>query len=344
MSCPFRGVLGLGGGAPATDAPAPAAACPFSGRVSEAEATPASSDAGAAPAKATCPLGFTSSASRAGALGQHACPRCRAYLFDAVELDPCGHVLCLECAAPSESCLVCGRDVSSRPPAAARQASADAALAAETASTPEAMLTAALASASGGAPRAALARARAAAAAEPDAGKRAALAGLVGDFHKKIGDMDAAAAAYEGAVALFEGGSGDADRANPSAAHAATVSLTKLGDVRYEQGGPAAALPLYERALGGRLAAAGLGGADAAAVASAPPPEPTTAGAWVDAGVAAAKVADAASGTGAGVRAASAGALAAALLAAARAPAAAAGAGTAVRASRLASFLEGGGA
>ena len=337
--CPFRALLGF-----APSFSAPAGACPFSGGGGAAPA--------AAPPGATCPLGYTSSSPP---LTLHSCVRCKGILYDATRIAACGHIFCGPCVRPSSLCLLCGASVSDGVTADAEaQAAADAALEAAAASAPdpaEAWLAAALTSAAGGAHEAALARlARAAQALPGDATvARAAVAGVQGDLLAKAGQADAAQAAYEAAVALFDDASSSPSPLPPDAAHALAVSLGKLGDALWVRSdgdsGPAAARPHYERALRVRLAsAAALASCDAGTAATADPlppaPDAATAAAWTDVGLSAAKLADADAAARDGEGAGRGFALAARALAAARAAADAAGSATAARAARLASFLE----
>ena len=411
--CPFRGVMqrvGISPHEPASGAgagqTAPPGVCPFSGAKSSGgdDASP-STTATELPSTSTgCPLGFGRSRPGGPPLSRLHCPRCKSLFHDCVLLG-CGHRFCASCClgggeeaeGDRGSCLACGADVTSRRSDEESQSLADAALEdaalADAEGQSRAWLRAAMSSAAGGNHAAALARSvRAAAALEEEllaassssssaaaAARRAAVTGVIGDSHRALGDLGAAAERYEGAVAVLEGAlsaeeaskAASSSSASPSSSssrelreltRALTVTLNKLGDLRYSSASAAEARPLYARALRERLRAAGVGeeqaseaasilsgSAPAAAVAIPPAGEgdAETASDLIDAGLSAAKVADAdaaaagGGGEGAGAEAAARGLrLAAALLAAGAAGAAAAGGPLAARAERLRAFLE----
>ena len=226
----------------------------------------------------------------------------------------------------------------------------------------------------------------AAAAAAAAAARRAAVSGVIGDSHRSLGDLKSAAERYEGAVAVLEkaladssppSGEGEdsaaaasaSDSASPSRrelTRALTVTLNKLGDLLYSLASAKEARPLYARALSERLSTAGVSEEQAREASSssssssspsslAIPPasedDAERASDLVDAGLSAAKVADAdaaAAAAGKGTEAAAAAEaaekglrLAAALLAAGAAGAATAEGPVAARAERLRVFLEG---
>ena len=415
--------------------------CPFSGAKSsigrdEASSGPPSTST-AAPAGGVCPLGFGRSEPGGPPLSRLHCPRCKSLFHDCVLLG-CGHRFCASCVGGGGEragegggggggggggdCLACGADIASRRPDAEAQALADAALEdaarADSEGEAQAWLRAAMSSAAGGNHAAALARAaRAAAALEEEllasppssssdaattAVRRAAVSGVIGDSHRSLGNLGAAAEKYQGAVAVLEGalsaerslegggGGGGGGGENPAASsspplslslreltRALTVTLNKLGDLLYLSASAAEARPLYARALRERLLVAGAGAARAGGAGPAPSSSPPSAAAaaaaaaaaippagegdaerasdLIDAGLSAAKVADAdaaaaAAGGGGGEEGGAAAAaaaavagglrLAAALLAAGAAGAAAAGGPLAARAERLRAFLE----
>ena len=442
--CPFRGVMQRVGLSPRDPADAkegnaatPPGVCPFSGAKSgggdaSMASEPSTSTAPGSGGGGVCPLGFGRSKPGGPPLSRLHCPRCKSLFHDCVLLG-CGHRFCASCLGgkATDCCLVCGADVSSRLPDAESQALADAALEdaarADREGQAQAWLRAAMSSAAGGNHAAALARAeRAAAALEEEllascpssssassshspssaAARRAAVSGVIGDSHRSLGDLEAAAVRYEGAVAVLEGAlaeaskvgegggggekRGDGEGGNPPSdpssssasasppsssssslrelTRALTVTLNKLGDLRYSSASATEARPLYARALRERLAAAGVGEEQAARAASSgsgssASPSPSSAAIppasegdaerasdLIDAGLSAAKVADAdaaAAGEGGGeegaalAEAAERGLrLAAALLAAGAAGAAAAGGPLAARAERRRAFLE----
>ena len=215
------------------------------------------------------------------------------------------------------------------------------------------------------------------------AARRAAVSGIIGDSHRSLGELKAATERYEGAVAVLEraledlvspsspkeGGGGENSTSSSSSrrelTRALTVTLNKLGDLLYSTASAKEARPFYARALRERLSTAGVteeqareaasssstssSSSSSSSITPASEDDAERASDLVDAGLSAAKVADAdaaAEGEGGEQEEAAARAeaerglrLAAALLAAGARGAAAAGGPLAARAERLRAFL-----
>ncbi|KAF8073192.1 NCA1 [Scenedesmus sp. PABB004] len=280
-TCPFSGAAAAPGGG--TDG----GGCPFAGAAAAAQAQQQrqqAAQAGAEPApRAVCPLGFGSS--RGPQLSSLHCPLCKALLHDACAA-PCGHAFCRACIARARDCPVCGADVdhAALQPNAELTGMVDTFL--DTHSRSPQLVAAAqvdlgplpddsagsffmahgLRSLAGGNAHAALHRFERARAALLDAGATAPPPGAVGaacqlaaacgclaDCHRRLGDDAAAAALLGEAAAAVEGFADD----DGEAAHALSVSLNKLGDLRYSQQALPAAAGLYRRALALREARCG---------------------------------------------------------------------------------------
>ncbi|KAL0724900.1 hypothetical protein Bca4012_039499 [Brassica carinata] len=95
-ACPFS---------KAADASAPSKGCPVNeGRLSKED----SADSATVPAK--CPFGYDSQTFK---LGPFSCMLCQSLLFDSTRCVPCTHVFCKACLARFKDCPLCGADIES---------------------------------------------------------------------------------------------------------------------------------------------------------------------------------------------------------------------------------------
>jgi len=237
-----------------------ASGCPYATALAAQQA----SEAAAAPSGG-CPLGFSAGGggARGGALSALDCPVCRAMVYQPVR-SKCGHKFCAACLSRFRDCPVCGADVApgEAAPDAELAATADAFAAAHrdvplpggaaggAAALAEAGGSAAAAfwlhlglrSMAGGnfdaaACRLALALAElrapppgdAAAAGAEAACRLGAVQGALGDARRRMGDDEAALAAYVGSAEELR----PYAAADTEAAHALSVSLNKIGDLHY---------------------------------------------------------------------------------------------------------------
>ncbi|KAF8093718.1 hypothetical protein N665_0379s0012 [Sinapis alba] len=88
-----------------SDASAPSKGCPVNeGRLSKEDST----DSATVPAK--CPFGYDSQTFK---LGPFSCMLCQSLLFDSTRCVPCTHVFCKACLARFKDCPLCGADIES---------------------------------------------------------------------------------------------------------------------------------------------------------------------------------------------------------------------------------------
>ncbi|EEF36838.1 protein NCA1 [Ricinus communis] len=80
--------------------------CPFGYDSVNADANASPKSAATIPAK--CPLGYDS---RSFKIGPLSCIICQALLFDTTKCVPCNHIFCKACVSPFRDCPLCGADI-----------------------------------------------------------------------------------------------------------------------------------------------------------------------------------------------------------------------------------------
>eukprot|EP00850_Spirogloea_muscicola_P017155 SM000144S00703 [mRNA] locus=s144:304396:307167:- [translate_table: standard] len=231
-----------------------------------------------------CPLGYSSASFRIGPLS---CAHCKALLFDACRCRPCRHIFCRGCLASFRDCPLCGADIDGLEPHKEMQAMVDKYIAGHARRQRSTAAAGELASESetrkldkdAALERGSLllqqamrafqaqnfdsARSRlelcvsdlqaelaATATQRPDdrltlSCQLGAVLGSLGDCCRITGEMDSAAEHYQEAVNVLVG----LDSKDKEVAHTLSVSLNKLGDLRYHAGDLAACRGYYEQAL-----------------------------------------------------------------------------------------------